>query len=72
MDIKPGFYVGHWEGKETVKLFIIVTGSEDFPFNYDIDVVEPFGNDTMLIKDVKLHKKPIVFIERLTQFDKEG
>jgi hypothetical protein len=70
MDVKPGYYFGHWEKDPDSTLIIIIEGVSP---GYVFDVMERFkSGDTKLINDVKLHKKPIVFVKRLTEMDKEG
>jgi hypothetical protein len=69
MNIEPGYYFGHWEKDPDSTLIIIVEGISP---GYVFDVLERSKGHTTLINDVKLHKKPIVFVKRLTEMDREG
>lgn len=69
MDIKPGFYIAHIENKPDSVLIAKVYGKQGF-YRIDAwkDVLCPSG---VIISNLDMEKTPIVFIERLTQFDKE-
>jgi hypothetical protein len=69
MEVKPGYYFGHWEKDPDSTLIIIVEGISP---GYVFDVLERGKGASLLINDVKLHKKPIVFVKRLTEMDRGG
>lgn len=70
MDIKPGFYIAHYEDKPDKVLIAKVYGHKGF---YRIDAWEDIMTPSGVLKtNHDMDKKPLVFTERLTQFDKEG
>ena len=46
-----------------------VVGVKEYFNNYTFNVIEAMKEESWIIKDVKLHKKPIVFIERIELMD---
>jgi hypothetical protein len=70
MDIKPGFYIARYENEPDSVLIANVYGREGF---YRVDTYEPIIAQGGVVKaNHDMGKKPLVFTERLIQFDKEG
>ncbi|MEE9354220.1 MAG: hypothetical protein V3U75_01385 [Methylococcaceae bacterium] len=70
MDIKPGFYIARYENEPDSVLIANVYGKQGF---LRIDTWEPIIASSGVIKpNHDMGKKPLVFIKRLTEFDKEG
>lgn len=70
MKIKPGFYIGHRAKTPNKALIAKVYGTEGF---YRIDVWDDIiSSSGTLTSNIDQEKHPIVFLERITNMDKEG
>ncbi|MCK5218478.1 hypothetical protein KAR10_03075 [bacterium] len=70
MDIKPGFYIAHFKNKPDSVLIAKVYGKQGF---YRIDAwKDVIASSGVIISNLDMEKTPLVFIKRLTEFDKEG
>lgn len=70
MKIKPGFYIGHRAKTPNKALIAKVYGTDGF-YRIDIwdDIITSSG---ILTKNIDQELNPIVFVERIENFDKEG
>ena len=71
MDIKPGFYIAHFENKPDSVLIAKVYGREGF---YRIDAwKDVMCSSGVIIGNLDMEKTPLVFIKRIEEMDdKEG
>jgi hypothetical protein len=68
-EICPGFYIGTFENKPEDVLICRVYGKKGF---YRTDAwIDSMTSSGVIVSNVDMEKKPIVFLERLNQLNKE-